>query len=164
MAGISIGSLSFWRILHPRRARRRLRRRSGGGPRIPRRRALRFEVYDDALAGDFRCSHGRDRYRCEECGGRGWARIRSIRGRSSRFARGCTRRGAYGFDPGRVLGVITRGRWHVPTKTFVQDVLPIFEQYSQTHSLWNPTRIACAIPSAATERSRRRASAAITSL
>ena len=43
-----------------------------------------------------------------------------------------------GFDPDEVLGVITRGRWHVPTKTFVQDVLPIFEQYSQTHSLWNP--------------------------
>ena len=36
------------------------------------------------------------------------------------------------------MGVITRGRWHVPSKVFVQDCLPIFEQYSQTHSLWNP--------------------------
>ena len=36
------------------------------------------------------------------------------------------------------IGVITRGRWHVPSKVFVQDCLPIFEQYSQTHSLWNP--------------------------
>jgi len=36
------------------------------------------------------------------------------------------------------MGGITRGRWHVPSKVFVQDCLPIFEQYSQTHSLWNP--------------------------
>ena len=92
--------------------------------------------FEASLAGGFRCSHGRDRYRCEECGGGGVGEdvlppetLESIRARVDETG---------GFDPDEVLGVITRGRWHVPTKTFVQDVLPIFEQYSQTHSLWNP--------------------------
>ena len=102
-----------------------------------RRRARSFEVYEESLAGDFCCSHGRDRYRCEECGGGGLGEDpETIASRldSQVEANG----GGAKVDPGRVLGVITRGRWHVPTKTFVQDVLPIFEQYSQTHSLWNP--------------------------
>ena len=37
-------------------------------------------------------------------------------------------------------GTLSRGRWHVPSLAFSQDCLPIFEQYAQTHSLWNPGR------------------------
>uniref|UniRef100_A0A7S0SN21 Uncharacterized protein n=2 Tax=Mantoniella antarctica TaxID=81844 RepID=A0A7S0SN21_9CHLO len=35
-------------------------------------------------------------------------------------------------------GTLSQGRWHVPSSNFLQDCLPIFEQYSQTHMLWNP--------------------------
>jgi hypothetical protein len=36
-------------------------------------------------------------------------------------------------------GTLSQGRWHVPSASFMRDCLPIFEQYSQTHMLWNPT-------------------------
>ena len=111
---------------------------SGGGPGAPVFCRCVSRSYDDALAGDFRCSHGRDRYRCEECGGAGVGEDAIDPGTLDSIRARVHETGAYGFDPDDVLGVITRGRWHVPTKTFVQDVLPIFEQYSQTHSLWAP--------------------------
>ena len=43
-------------------------------------------------------------------------------------------------------GTLSRGRWHVPSLAFSQDCLPIFEQYAQTHSLWNPGEGAIAYP------------------
>ena len=43
-------------------------------------------------------------------------------------------------------GTLSRGRWHVPSLAFSQDCLPIFEQYAQTHSLWNPGEDAVAYP------------------
>jgi hypothetical protein len=43
-------------------------------------------------------------------------------------------------------GTLSCGRWHTPSAHFSQDCLPIFEQYAQTHSLWNPTEDAVAYP------------------
>ena len=37
----------------------------------------------------------------------------------------------------RGMSSLSRGRWHVPSGCFLQDCLPIFEQYAQTHDLWN---------------------------
>ena len=44
------------------------------------------------------------------------------------------------------VGVITMGRWHVPSASFTNDCLSIFEQYTQTNSMWNPNEDAVAYP------------------
>jgi len=44
------------------------------------------------------------------------------------------------------VGVITMGRWHVPSAAFTNDCLSIFEQYTQTNSMWNPNEDAVAYP------------------
>ena len=44
------------------------------------------------------------------------------------------------------VGVITMGRWHVPSASFTNDCLSIFEQYTQTNSMWNPNENAVAYP------------------
>ena len=44
------------------------------------------------------------------------------------------------------IGVITMGRWHVPSASFTNDCLSIFEQYTQTNSMWNPNEDAVAYP------------------
>jgi hypothetical protein len=38
------------------------------------------------------------------------------------------------------------GRWHVPSASFTNDCLSIFEQYTQTNSMWNPNENAVAYP------------------
>ena len=154
-----IGSLTFGGSSIRDDARRRLLRR-GGGPGAPVFCRCVSRSYDDALAGDFRCSHGRDRYRCEECGGAGVGEdaidpgtLESIRARVTRRGlMGSTQTTSSASSPA-VAGT-SRPRRSSRTSC------PSSSSTRRRTRCGHPTRTACAIRFEATDPARARASAA----
>ena len=49
-------------------------------------------------------------------------------------------------DSTQTVGSFSVGRWHVPSASFTNDCLSIFEQYTQTNTMWNPNENQIAYP------------------